>query len=137
LVGFFLAYWQHLLAQRGGLNLLLLDDPQELLDGDNRERLSAALSKLSTQGAQLLVTTHDSRFATLMIRSAKAATVALDHRSVHPPTLNRPTLLTSASVLAVEEALHKTQKDEDDVKLAQDYASECRIFIEARLGDFF
>lgn len=137
LVGFFIAYWQHLLIQRGGLNLLLLDDPQELLDGDNRERLSSALTKLSAQGAQLLVTTHDSKFASLMIRATKAAKIVLDHRSVHPPTLNRPTLLTTASVMAIEEALRKTLKDEDDVKLAQEYASECRLFIEARLGDLF
>ena len=42
LVGFFLAYWEYLLHERGGLKILLLDDPQELLDGDNRERLANA-----------------------------------------------------------------------------------------------
>jgi hypothetical protein len=35
LIGFYLAYWQHLRSERGGLRLMVLDDPQDLLDGEN------------------------------------------------------------------------------------------------------
>jgi hypothetical protein len=43
LVAFFLAFWEHVLKERGGLITLVLDHPQELLDDENRERLAAAL----------------------------------------------------------------------------------------------
>ncbi len=43
LVAFFLAFWEYVLKERGGLTTLILDDPQELLDDENRERLAAAL----------------------------------------------------------------------------------------------
>jgi len=41
LVGFYFAFWEYVLRERGGLKLLLLDDPQELLDEENRERRDA------------------------------------------------------------------------------------------------
>jgi hypothetical protein len=46
LVAFFLAFWEYVLKERGGLMTLVLDDPQELLDDENRERLAAALVPL-------------------------------------------------------------------------------------------
>lgn len=53
LVAFFLAFWEHVLKERGGIASLILDDPQELLDDENRERLAAAFVPLVDAGAQL------------------------------------------------------------------------------------
>ena len=47
LFGFFLAFREHVLATRGGLSLLILDDPQELLDHDNRQRLAHGLAAVA------------------------------------------------------------------------------------------
>lgn len=132
LVGFYLAYWEHLLKDRGGLRLLLLDDPQELLDGDNREKLADSIKDLNKANAQLVMTTHDSRFAASVARR-----VPLNHQYVHPATKARGTLYTSPSVSEVQTAHDLYVSDIDAEAPAQQYASECRIFIEGRIGDLF
>ncbi|WP_341916534.1 AAA family ATPase [Polaromonas sp. YR568] len=137
LVGFFLAYWEYLLSERGGLRMLLLDDPQELLDGDNRERLAKTVGDLVKANAQLIVTTHDAKFAMLVARSANAASTSFDHQSVLPATRLRGTLYLSPSVSEVQKKHEAHLADPDSAGPAQDYASECRVFIEGRLGDIF
>lgn len=137
LVGFYLAYWEHLLKERGGLRLLLLDDPQELLDGDNREKLADSIKDLNKAGAQLVMTTHDSRFAASVAKRAQAVKFPLNHQYVHPATKARGTLYTSPSVSKVQMAHDLYMSDIDAEAPAQEYASECRIFIEGRIGDLF
>jgi hypothetical protein len=137
LVGFYLAYWEHLLNERGGLRLLLLDDPQELLDGDNREKLADSIKELNSANAQLIMTTHDSRFAASIAKRAQAVRVSFNHQYVHPATKARGTLYTSPSVSKVQAAHDVYVSDIDAVTAAQDYASECRVFIEGRIGDLF
>jgi energy-coupling factor transporter ATP-binding protein EcfA2 len=137
LVGFFLAYWEHLLNERGGLRILLLDDPQELLDGDNRERLAKATGELVKEKAELLVTTHDTRFAMLTARSANAGGISIDHQYVHPATRLRGTLYLSPSLTDVQRKYEKYLADPDAAGPAQDYVSECRVFMEGRFGDIF
>lgn len=137
LVGFYLAYWEHLLKERGGLRLLLLDDPQELLDGDNRERLADSIKDVSKADAQLIITTHDSRFAASVAKRANALKVPLNHQYVHPATRARGTLYTSPCISKVQAAHDLYALNVDDEARAQEYASECRVFIEGRIGDLF
>jgi hypothetical protein len=137
LVGFYLAYWEHLLKERGGLRLLLLDDPQELLDGDNREKLADSIKELNKANAQLVMTTHDSRFAASVAKRAQAVKVPLNHQYVHPATKARGTLYTSPSISKVQMAHDLYVSDIDAETSAQEYASECRVFIEGRIGDLF
>ena len=136
LFGFFLAYWEHLMRERGGLQLLILDDPQELLDEENRERLALAFVELRAVGAQILVTTYDRRFAASVADLGKKG-VAIDHRSVHPATVYQPTLQIPVSVTRLTLREEQLRKDPNDVGASQDYASECRVFIETRLGELF
>lgn len=137
LVGFYLAYWEHLLKERGGLRLLLLDDPQELLDGDNREKLADSIKELTKANAQLVMTTHDSRFAASVAKRAQAVKVLLNHQYVHPATKARGTLYASPSISKVQTAHDLYVSDIDAEAPAQEYASECRVFIEGRIGDLF
>lgn len=137
LTGFYLAYWSYLQRERGGLQLMVLDDPQELLDIENRNRLAEAIIHLAKEDAQMVVTTHDRGFAQMLVVAGKARTVEVDHRAVHPPSKKRPTLHTSPSVAKVQRAYLAAVDDENDADAARDYVSECRVFIEARLGDFF
>lgn len=136
LLGFFLAFREHVLAARGGLETLVLDDPQELLDNDNRERLARGLSKLASAGGQIIVTTHDRKFARSLVAEARSDD-AVEHLSVHPVNAVRPTLGVSP---AIEELYRKRQafRDNPDSAIhAQDYASDIRVFLESRLGDLF
>ena len=136
LVGFFFAFWEYVLQQRGGLKLLLLDDPQELLDEENRERLAHAFSDLLESEAQLVITTSDRRFASLVADQTRT-TNAIDHRSIHPVTPTRPLVQTAPAVMDVQRRQKAYEADIDDAVVAREYASECRIFIEMRLGDLF
>lgn len=136
LLGFYLAFWEHVLAERGGLALLLLDDPQELLDTDNRERLARALPALVKEGAQIFLATHD-RVLARSIAHGSSTQAAVEHLSVHPVNATRQTLATAIAIEQLDAKHRAFENDPDDAPTAQDYASEVRVFLEARLGDMF
>lgn len=136
LFGFFLAFREHVLATRGGLLLLVLDDPQELLDQDNRQRLARGLATVTGGGAQLLVTTHDRRFARSLVAENRA-TDRVQHLSVHAVNIVHPTLSLSPAIEEVDRRRQAFLANPDSAMDAQNYASDLRVFIEARLGDLF
>ena len=136
LFGFFLAFREHVLATRGGLALLVLDDPQELLDHDNRQRLAHGLASVAAAGAQLLVTTHDRRFARSFVAENRAED-RVQHLSVHAVNFVHPTLSLSPTIEEVDRRRQAFAHNLDSAVDAQDYASDLRVFIEGRLGDLF
>lgn len=136
LLGFFLAFREHVLATRGGLALLVLDDPQELLDHDNRQRLAHGLASVATAGAELLVTTHDRRFARSLVAECRSDD-RVEHLSVHPVNTVRPTLGLSPAIEEVDRRRQEFLAVEDGASEARTYASDVRVFLEARLGDLF
>lgn len=133
LLGFFLAFREHVLQQRGGLTMLLLDDPQELLDNDNRERLARGLSGLAST-AQLLITTHDRKFARCLVAEHRENA---EHLSVHPVNSVHPTVFVAPAQEEVDRKRAVFLASPDNHAAAQDYASDLRVFLEARLGDLF
>lgn len=62
LLAFLLAFREQVNEKRGGLSLLLLDDPQELFDRPNRERVAACMSGIAASGARVILTTNDEPF---------------------------------------------------------------------------
>ena len=136
LLGFFVAFWEHLLTVRGGLKLIVFDDPQELLDDDNRDRLARALNELAGSGAQLIVTTHDRSFARLTVAEGRKRS-GVEHRSVHPVNAVRNTVDTAPAIEELDNKRSSFERKIDDAVAAQDYVSEARVFIEARLADLF
>lgn len=136
LLGFFLAFREHVVATRGGLALLILDDPQELLDNDNRERLARGLSRLVDAGAQLFTTTHDRKFARSLVAESRARD-SIEHLSVHPVNAVRPTLVVSPAIEEVDRKRHAFHGNPDSAPHAQDFAGDLRVFLESRLGDLF
>ncbi|MGO7531207.1 hypothetical protein [Rhizobium leguminosarum] len=136
LFGFFLAFREHVLTMRGGLSLLVLDDPQELLDHDNRQRLAHGLAAVTAAGAQLFVTTHDRRFARSLVAENRAAD-RVQHLSVHAVNFVHPTLSLSPTIEEVDRRRQAFLGNPDSAIDAQNYASDLRVFIEARLGDLF
>ncbi|EGD59852.1 hypothetical protein Y88_2291 [Novosphingobium nitrogenifigens DSM 19370] len=133
LLGFFLAFREHVLKQRGGLLTLVLDDPQELLDNDNRERLARGLSGLAAN-AQLLITTHDRKFARCLVAERRDRA---EHLSVHPVNSVHPTVFVAPAQEEVDRKRVIFLESDDNHCAAQDYASDLRVFLEARLGDLF
>lgn len=136
LFGFFLAFREHVLGTRGGLSLLVLDDPQELLDHDNRQRLARGLSAVAVAGAQLFVTTHDRRFARSLVAENRSAD-RVQHLSVHAVNFVHPTLSLSPTIEEVDRRRQAFVANPDSAIDSQNYASDLRVFIEGRLGDLF
>lgn len=136
LMGFYLALREHILKTRGGLELLILDDPQDLLDFNNRSKLSSALDRLAKNGTQILATTHDRNFARMLVAEARVSD-RIEHRSIHPVHACRSTLKTSLAVEDLDRKRAAFKENRDSTSHARDYACEARIFLEARLGDLF
>ncbi|MGU3317492.1 ATP-binding protein [Sphingomonas sp. M6A6_1c] len=138
LFGFFLAFREHVLKTSGGLRLLVLDDPQDLLDHDNRRRLSRALSELAASGdrSQILATTHDRAFAAALVQEARGGDLIV-HRSVHPVHTGNPTLRTALAFDDLDRKRAAFLANDESASHAQDYVQEVRVFLEVRLGDLF
>ncbi len=136
LFGFYLAFREHVLDQRGGIETLVLDDPQELLDNENRERLARGISKISEAGAQVIVTTHDGKFARCLVAEHRA-TDGIEHYSVHPVNPARPRLVPCPAIEEVDRKRDAFREAPNDHVAARDYAAHVRVFLEARLGDLF
>jgi hypothetical protein len=136
LVGFYFAFWEHVHKTRGGLKLLILDDPQELLDDDNRDRLARTLPDIVKVGAQLLLTTHNRLFARMSVAEARKADL-VEHRSVHPVNEMRATVKTAPAIEELDRKREAFEGNVDDAAKAQDYVIEARVFIEERLADLF
>lgn len=138
LMGFFLAFREHVLMKHGGLNLLVLDDPQDMLDDENRERFARALPEIIKTGGQLVVMTHDREFARLAVGMRRYLPIdSIEHRIVCPLNPHRQTLQIPISVDGLEAKRKKFEREQDNAESAQDYAAEFRIFLEARLSDLF
>jgi hypothetical protein len=135
LVGFFFAFWEHVLKNRGGLRTLVLDDPQELLDDENRERLAASFEHLIKAGAQLIVTSYDRRFAGAVARVPGNA--AVEHLAVHPATVNQPVIRTTPHETEIRARKALYDKDRNAEEPACSFTDGCRVFLEAVLGDVF
>jgi hypothetical protein len=135
LVAFFFAFWEYVLRERGGLTTLLLDDPQELLDDENRERLATALSRLVTSGAQLMVTSYDPRFSARVSRLP--VTGGVEHFEVHPATQQQPVVRTTPPLPVIVQRKLRFEADINAEEPAREFADSCRVFFEAKLGDMF
>ena len=135
LVAFFLAFWEHVLKERGGLTTLVLDDPQELLDDENRERLAAALAPLVSSGAQLIVTSYDPRFCARVSRLAICG--GIEHLEVQPATRQQPVVRTTPPLPVIEERKLRFEVDRNAEEPAREFADGCRVFFETKLGDMF
>jgi len=135
LVAFFLAFWTHVLRERGGLTTLILDDPQELLDDENKERLASTLAQLNAANAQLIVSSYDARFCSRVSRLPVVGGV--EHLEVHPATRQQPVVRTTPPLPEIQDRLVKFQVDRNAEEPARNFADGCRVFFEAKLGDMF
>jgi hypothetical protein len=115
---------------------LVLDDPQELLDDENRERLAAALVVLVTASAQLIVTSYDPRFCARVSRLPIPGGV-IEHLEVHPATRQQPVIRTTPPLPVIQWRKKWFDADRNAEEPAREFADSCRVFFEAKLGDMF
>ncbi len=135
LVAFFLAFWEYVLKERGGLTTLVFDDPQELLDDENRERLATALTPLVAASAQLVLTSYDPRFCARVSRLP--ITGGIEHLEVNPATRQQPVVRTTPSLPKIQERKDLFDTDRNAEEPARSFADGCRVFFEAKLSAMF
>jgi len=141
LVAFLVAFWQHILEERGGLSLLLLDDPQELFDPTNRLRVADSIPLIVKNGGRVIVTTNDRAFEKRLAGSA-SKTIGPerhDRRTIHTlnPCRERIELGEFAEEIEKKRRAFKREENVNEDAPARDYAIHLRIYIESRLLDFF
>ena len=59
---FLFSLWGHVRRQSGGLNCLLLDDPQTHFDPINSENLASAILTMPAASMHPVITSNDTRF---------------------------------------------------------------------------
>lgn len=133
---FVFSLWDRVKARLGGLDCMLLDDPQTHFDPINAENLAAAIPQMPGHGMSPLITSNDNRFVA-SIRDK------LPHRSTATPTWHAWTLnpisssrLTAGVSPAVEEIferLREWREDENNEAKAQQFVNTVRIYVESRL----
>ena len=139
LFAFLFAFIEHVLRERGGLSLLLLDDPQELFDPNNRRSVADTLPRLLNIGLDVLVTTNDRAFHEQVYQSARAAIAAtrLDRLRLHPChryIAHARFTRIEVEATTLKQAFENSANFEQD-QVARQYAKEVREFAEARLID--
>ncbi|GAB1716955.1 MAG: hypothetical protein NTAFB05_19970 [Nitrobacter sp.] len=136
LIAFFLAFREYVLASRGGLELLLLDDPQELLDEHNRRQLADVIVALAADTAQPVLTTYDRNFA-MMVAAEAHSKCAFKHQSIHGVNAKRETIALGPAKRKLDEDRLAFQVKIDDHGAALQYATTTRTYVETRLRDLF
>jgi len=141
LLSFLLAFWEHLLTERGGLSLLLLDDLQELFDPHNRQRVANSIPAIAQLGGHVVITTNDHEFGRRIEAACnrELGQDSVDRRRIHPLNASRGHLELGCFQEKVNRRrdafLEPANENQDEP--AQDYIKDLRIYLEQRLLDLF
>ena len=136
LIAFFLAFREYVLSSRGGLELLLLDDPHELLDEHNRSRMADVIVALAAGTAQPVITTYDRSFA-MMVAAEASSKCAFMHQSIHGVNAKTETIALGPAKRQLDEDRLAFEENIDDHEAALRYATTTRTYVETRLRDLF
>jgi hypothetical protein len=133
LVAFLFSFWEYVLSTRGGLSVLILDDPQDLFDPDNRRRLANTLPLLIAKGGRPIVTTNDTDHAA---RIAKFPQV--DWREMKPVGPGRSIVAIPPNVTEIDKRRRTFSNDsnKESHDIAREYVASLRIWLEGQFGDF-
>jgi SOS-response transcriptional repressor LexA len=133
---FLFSLWEHVRRQAGGLDCLLLDDPQTHFDPMNSENLAAAISEMPAYGMHPIVASNDTRFvASIQDKLPRSAAenpswTALD---LDPISSSRLTASVSPAVEEIRERRDRWREDQNSVSKAQEFVERVRIHVENRL----
>ena len=135
---FVFSLWERVRARIGGIDCLLLDDPQDQFDPINAENLAAAIAEMPAYGMHPLVTSNDYRFLDavrdkLPVRSTTCPSWYAGFMS--PISNSRLTARVGPDRGEVDELRRSWQADENDEDKARRFVSAVRVNLENRLWD--
>jgi len=141
LLAFLIAFREYVNENRGGLSLLLLDDPQELFDRPNRERVAASMAAISESGARIILTTNDEPFRKHLVIAAQSIITRskIAQLRIHPRRAIRPVIELGVFSEDVDDKRREFEKpeNENEDQPARDYIKSLRQYLERRLTDLF
>ncbi|PIW29653.1 MAG: hypothetical protein COW30_04615 [Rhodospirillales bacterium CG15_BIG_FIL_POST_REV_8_21_14_020_66_15] len=135
---FVFSLWDRVKARLGGLDCMLLDDPQTHFDPINAENLAAAIPQMPGHGMRPLITSNDNRFvASIRDKLPDRSTVTPTWHAwtLNPISSSRLTAGVSPAVEEIFERLREWQEDENNAAKAQQFVSTVRLYVESRLWD--
>ncbi len=135
---FVFSLWERVRARIGGIDCLLLDDPQDQFDPINSENLAAAITEMPNHGMCPLVTSNDYRFLNavrekLPARSTESPSWYAAFMS--PISNSRLTARVGPDRGEVEELRRSWRADDNNEDKARRFVSAVRVNLENRLWD--
>ena len=135
---FVFSLWERVQSRIGGIDCMLLDDPQNHFDPINAENLGAAIPDMPAHGMSPVITSNDYRFlAGIRDKLPNRSTVSPSWRALvlNPISSSRLTAGVSPDVEEIYERQKDWRADENNEDQARKFVSTVRIYVENRLWD--
>ena len=133
---FTFSLWERVRSKIGGIDCVLLDDPQTHFDPINAENLAAAIPQMPDHGMRPVITSNDHRFlAAVRDKLPRQSTGSPSWHAllVNPISSSQLTASISPAVEEIFEREKDWRDDENNAGKAQQFVSTVRLYIESRL----
>jgi hypothetical protein len=133
---FAFSLWERVRSRIGGIDCMLLDDPQTHFDPINAENLAAAIPQMPAHGMRPVITSNDNRFlAAVRDKLPRQSTGSPSWHAllVNPISRSRLTASVSPAVEEIYERQQEWREDENNSGKAQQFVSTVRLYVENRL----
>lgn len=135
---FVFSLWERVRSNVGGIDCMLLDDPQTHFDPINAENLAAAIPQMPGHGMRPVITSNDYRFlAGIRDKLPRQSTAVPSWHAlvINPISSSRLTAAISPAVEEIYELQKYWRADENNAAKAQQFVSTVRLYVENRLWD--
>ncbi len=135
---FMFSLWERVRSRIGGIDCLLLDDPQNHFDPINIENLAAAIPEMPEHGMRPLITSNDYRFLNAIkdkLPRTSMSTPSWQAQVLNPISSSRLTAGISPAIEEVFERQRVWRKDDNNEDKARQFVSSVRVYVENRLWD--
>ena len=135
---FVFSLWERVRSRIGGIDCMLLDDPQNHFDPINAENLGAAIPEMPAHDMRPIITSSDYRFlAGVRDKLPNRSTVNPSWRALvmNPISSSRLTAGVSPDVEEIYERQKDWRADDNNEGKARKFVSTVRIYVENRLWD--
>ena len=135
---FVFSLWERVRSRIGGIDCMLLDDPQNHFDPINAENLGAAIPEMSAHHMRPIITSNDYRFlAGIRDKLPNRSTGSPSWRALvmNPISSSRLTAGVSPHVEEIYEHRKDWRADVNNEDKARRFVSTVRVYVENRLWD--
>ena len=135
---FVFSLWERVRSRIGGVDCMLLDDPQNHFDPINAENLAAAIPEMPGHGMHPVITSNDYRFlAGTRDKLPDRSTISPSWHALvmNPISSSRVTAGVSPDVQEIHERQKDWRADENNEDKARKFVSTVRVYVENRLWD--